>query len=167
MELENTVYQFCSEYAKRPSIGRRLVIHGNYGTGKSHTLRSVHAWATRLAINLPCVPGDDGFRLSSSLLLCWPETVHKLQKQEYWITDAAIEADLLLIDDIGAEHDPSKFGCEQLYLILERRERKWTIITTNATPETWEDKFERRVASRLIRNTDIVSTEDVPDWNSL
>jgi hypothetical protein len=55
---------------------------------------------------------------------------------------------------------------EKLYLILERRVAKWTVITTNVPPESWESKFERRIASRFLRNARHVSLADVPDYNS-
>ncbi len=166
-ELENEIHKFCADYAKNPHRGRRLVIYGNNGVGKSHSLRAMARWANQLAINLPCVAGEDGFKLTEATLLNWPATVNRFKQGDYWIADEAERADMLLIDDIGAEHDPSKSGCEKLYLLLERREFKWTAITTNATPETWEDRFERRISSRLIRNSTLVNVESVPDWNSL
>ena len=73
---------------------------------------------------------------------------------------------LLVIDDIGAEYDPSKIATEKLYLLLEHRERKWMVLTTNVPPEKWEEKFERRISSRLLRNSHIVALDKVPDYNS-
>jgi DNA replication protein DnaC len=160
--LENSVYQFCAEFSKHPKRGRRLVIYGNNGAGKSHTLRAIHRWANALSINLPLVMGKDGeYRLSDSMFLHWPATVNRLKEGEYWIIEEAMSV------DVGAEHDPSKSGCEKLYLLLERREFMWTVITTNAIPEAWEEKFERRISSRLIRNSELINVENVPDYNSL
>jgi DNA replication protein DnaC len=74
---------------------------------------------------------------------------------------------MAIIDDIGAEHDPSGYGREQLYLILSRREFRWNIITTNLNPSGWHERIERRIASRLYRNADHLDMSNVPDFSTV
>lgn len=165
--LENEVYDFCAGYAKCPSRGYRLIIFGNNGTGKSHAAKAIRSWANRMAIELPLVQGEVGLRLATAEFHNWPSVVDKLKSGEWEMIEEMQEANLLVLDDIGAEHDPSKMGAEKLYLLLENREFKWTVITTNVSEPSWELKFEKRIASRLLRNVRHVPLDEVPDFKSL
>jgi len=173
VQLERVSYMFCRDYAANPGHGRRLLIHGENGSGKSHCARAIFRWAQAASINLPLVNlplrGEDlGTRLSDAQFIHWPTVVDRFHPphEEWWRVDDAMCCSLLVIDDIGAEHDPSRVGIEKLYLLLERRERMWTVLTTNVTPAAWEEKFERRISSRFLRNCDRVSVENVPDFKS-
>jgi hypothetical protein len=44
----------------------------------------------------------------------------------------------LIIDDLGAGHDPSGVGTDKLCQVLSRREEMWTLITTNIMPVAWQ-----------------------------
>lgn len=96
----------------------------------------------------------------------WPAVVDGFKQSRWEVIEDMIPSQLLVLDDLGAEHDPSKIGTEKLYLILERREHCWTVITTNVSPDSWELKFERRVSSRFLRNARHISLADVPDYNA-
>lgn len=88
-------------------------------------------------------------------------------KQGQWdVIDTLIDDFLVVIDDIGAEHDPSKIGMEKLCQVLSRRENKFTVITTNITIDQWPEKFDERVFSRLNRNTTLIDLSEVPDYNA-
>lgn len=166
-DLEEAVYDFCSGYAKNPGTGYRLLIHGNNGTGKSHAAKAINRWARSVAIHLPLMNGEEGMRLSTSEFYNWPSVVDRLKSGEWDLIEHMMEPDLLVIDDLGAEHDPSRVGMEKLYLLLERRESRWTVITTNVAPEAWELNFERRISSRFLRNFKHVSLEDVRDFKTM
>jgi DNA replication protein DnaC len=164
--LENDVYDFCAGYSKRPTRGYRMLIHGNNGAGKSHTAKAIRNWANRVAINLPLVSEDMECRLATSEFYNWPMVVERLKSGEWELIEEMIPVNLLVIDDLGAEHDPSKVGMEKFYLLLERREFKWTVITTNVSPASWESKFERRISSRFLRNCKHVALDEVPDFKA-
>lgn len=165
-ELETAVFNLCAEYARSPKRGYRMVIYGNNGTGKSHAAKAIFGWASRMAINLPLVSGDTGMRLATVGLYNWPSVVKSLKGGNWEILEELIPHEMLIIDDLGAENDPSKIGIEHLYLLMERREHKWTIITTNVAPDAWESKFEKRIASRFLRNCKHVALDEVPDFNA-
>jgi DNA replication protein DnaC len=76
-------------------------------------------------------------------------------------------APMLLLDELGGGHDPSRVGVDKLCQVLSRRETRWTLITTNILPAAWEQAFDRRVASRLLRNSTLVDLSDVPDFGTL
>lgn len=165
--LEEAVYDFCAGYAKSPSRGYRMVIYGNNGAGKSHAAKAIHGWANRMAINLPLVNDDVGVRLATSEFHNWPTVVDRLKGGEWELIEQMMPVNLLVLDDLGAEHDPSKMGIEKLYLLLERREQKWTVITTNVGPLAWEGRFEKRIASRFLRNCKHIALDEVPDYKTL
>jgi DNA replication protein DnaC len=167
--LEHEVYQFCRDYALNPATGKRMVIYGLNGAGKSHTARAIVVWAQRVAVNLPLVNSEEdlGGTLARARYVNWPAFLHAMKGGEWEARGDLEKIELLALDDIGAEHDPSKVGAESLYLILERREFRWTVITTNVKREDWDRKFEKRIASRLLRNTIRVDVSDVPDYQTI
>lgn len=156
---------------------------GPNGTGKSHCAKAIHGWAKQCATLFPFDPStdEDGFTydLARSHYLFWPAVVDGFKSLRgftpdgsaivgrWEIIDLAASSSMLIIDDIGAEHDPSGIGREKLVYLLERREQRWTVITTNIPPEQWESKFERRIASRLLRNCQTIDLSDVPDFGAL
>ena len=165
--LETGVWEFCRAYAKRPAIGQRLVVYGNNGCGKSHAARAIIAWARAVALMLPTVCDEANMALATAHYVHWPSLL-KLLKSGHWdALEEYFNVSLLALDDVGAEHDPSAFGVSELYLLMERRAKRWTIITTNVKPEAWDGNFERRIASRMLRNTRLVALDKVPDYGSI
>ena len=75
-----------------------------------------------------------------------------------------LESSLLVLDDIGAENDPWKIAADRLCQILSRRERKFTVLTTNIKPADWPVKFDGRINDRLLRNSCIVDLTGVPSF---
>lgn len=167
LELEDAIYQFCSGYAKNPTTGYRLVIFGENGVGKSHAARAVHHWAKSIALHIPLVVGEElNATTARSELHNWAQLMNLVRAGQWEFIEQLIPLNLLVLDDVGAEHDPSKFGSEKLYLLLERRVNRWTIITTNIHQSEWENKMDRRIASRLFRNCQHVCLDSVPDYNT-
>jgi DNA replication protein DnaC len=72
--------------------------------------------------------------------------------REYGILEDLFTTNTIALDDIGAEHG-SPFVSEKLCQVLSRRERLYTVVTTNIAPEHWPTKMELRVADRLMRNS--------------
>lgn len=161
--IEDSLWRFCCGFADTPARGRRLVLYGNNGCGKSRCARRVKRWVDTRAIDMPLTLHDDNACLCRAMLINWAERVDELKAGD-WSIEPLLDADLLIVDDIGAEHDPSKVGLEKLYLILERREFQWTLITTNKSPSAWEKAFERRVADRLFRNAEHVDLSEMPSY---
>lgn len=144
-----------------------VVIYGENGCGKSHIAKCVFRWANRIAHKLPPVKlAEDEFGIPSTALHNWPAIVDGFKREQWSVIDDLESATLLILDDIGAEHDPSKIGVEKLYILLSRREFKWNIITTNVVPGAWDEKFERRIASRLFRNAHHIDLSEVPDYST-
>lgn len=163
----NSIYGVCSDYAKSPSIGRTVVIFGANGAGKSHTSKAVFRWAKAIAQKLPIVKnGENEFGPPAPMFAHWPKIVDKFKEGEWAIIDDFMETALLVLDDIGAVHDPSTVGAEKLYILLSHREKRWNIVTTNVAPGEWPEKFERHIASRLFRNAQHIDLSQVPDYSA-
>lgn len=166
-EAESIIYRFCCRYYKSPAFGETIVIYGENGCGKTHIARRVTEWANHVSLNLPLVAVDVGLGCPECVFAHWPSIVDGFKAQQFKVMDDLSEAALLVIDDIGAEHDPSGFGREQLYLLLSRREKRNNLVTTNFPPSQWPDMLERRIASRLFRNSTHIDLSQVPDYSTV
>lgn len=80
--------------------------------------------------------------------------------------DDAFENDLVILDDIGAETDQYKSGIpnDKLCQILSRREKRFTVVTTNIAPQNWMERFDGRINDRLCRNSVILDISGVPSY---
>lgn len=165
------LFNFCHEYSKSPDRGRTIVIYGENGSGKSRMVRSVIRWAQLCSGMMPEVyerlTQQQNRAKPSAMLVSWAEIVDGFKRDEWMILEDLQAANLLAIDDLGAEHDPSRIGVEKLYVLLSRRENSWNLITTNLSPSAWEQKFERRIASRLYRNALHLDMIQVPDFSTV
>lgn len=113
--------------------------------------------------------GDCSAKCADAMLLNWAEAVRRFNPPIYDsdLLDEASNVSMLAIDDIGAENDHLGIGLANLYLLLERGENKWMMVTTNITADKWEDIFKRRITSRLLRNFTRIDLDSVPDYKTL
>lgn len=121
-----------------------------------------------MLLQLTVVPNgkEETTSLATVQFMFWPGVVDRFKppQLDYETVEEALCQSLVIIDDMGAEHDPSGIGREKLFFMLERRAKQWTVMTTNVPPEQWETKFERRIASRFLRNCQAVDLSQVPDY---
>ncbi len=146
------------------------MIYGENGTAKSRFAKKIAKWARSAAINLPLVTDQLGTQGNMSIpsvsFVSWPEVVDGFKRDEWQLLEDLEAASLLIIDDIGAEHDPSRIGIEKLYVLLNRREFRWNLFSTNVAPQDWPEKFDRRISSRLFRNAQHIDLSQVPDYST-
>jgi DNA replication protein DnaC len=71
---------------------------------------------------------------------------------------------LLLLDDIGADYDPSSIGVSKLDRVLRSRTGKWTILTCNLTLAQISETLDARIASFLIRDGNRVCEINSQDY---
>ncbi len=175
-QLRNAVAilaDFVFDFMNPKLTGRVLILHGPNGCGKTMISKKINRIFrnNRMKIGPYHCEGDSenepSTKIVESRFIHWPTAIDGIKQEQWMIFEQAITEYLVILDDIGAEHDPSGIGLEKLYLILNRRERMHTILTTNFPPEMWEAKFERRIASRLFRNTTHIDLSDVPDFNAV
>lgn len=164
-----SLYELCAQFRKSPARGKSAIIYGENGCGKTRLVKMVSKWAKSLANRMPLVVDQLGTQGNMSIpsiaYASWPEIVDGFKRDEWQILEDLQASTLLILDDVGAEHDPSKIGLEKLYVLLSRREWKWNLITTNVQPDYWPEKFERRISSRLFRNAEHIDMIQVPDFS--
>lgn len=93
----------------------------------------------------------------------WPKLLEKLRDKEYWRIGECLDANVLFLDELALEHDPSGFGADKMCQILSGRVGKWTIITSNLGMEKIE-AIDTRIASRMVRDGSVVVECNTVDY---
>ncbi|GAB6457610.1 MULTISPECIES: ATP-binding protein [Bacillus] len=123
--------------------GDSFYLYGQVGRGKSHLASAVH----HLLLD----------RGSSSLFINFP-TMFSLFKQSYDkatpftesdLYRAIYETDMLILDDFGVGYI-NEWKTEIIYNVLNSRQGKSTIFTTNFHPNDLNKKFESREIDRML-----------------
>lgn len=153
--------QMAVDYVKNYDLkqSKNLMVFGPFGTGKSHLCR--------------CISRGVMQKGYSSIFISVPKLLRKLKstynKDSEVTEDAMISAletvDLLILDDIGAETD-SKWTKERLFDIVDSRQGKDTLYTSNFDPEMLLNKLGERNFSRVI-NADTEPIEVLGDNHRL
>lgn len=157
--------KFCGRwfrYQPRPSL---LVLAGEPNSGKTHVAKKIASWAQSAAMKA----FEDGLdktwkKLPSIVYLNWPEVVDAFRDNLNGTMDDMLSAGLLILDDVGAEYDPTKNATNRLCQILSRREKEFTVITTNINPVSWPESFDARICDRFLRNSEVVDLFGVPSY---
>ncbi len=144
-EHMSTIYNFCRNYANHfTKKAQGLVMYGGTGLGKTHLSLAI--------ANIVIERGYDVYYGSVQSIM------EKLEKEHFGrkTTDESekddiINADLLIIDDLGVEF-VTQFTIAALHDILNSRMLKGlpTIISTNLEMEEIYEKYTQRIASRLF-----------------
>jgi DNA replication protein DnaC len=168
VELIEQATRFCADYFRNPSPGRSLVLIGNNGIGKTHTARAIATWARHVANDMrhPVVIDGQVSDLAPAIAYHhWPTFLDSLKSGGWHLVEECERAGLLVIDELGGGYDPNRVGADKLCRILSKREFKWNLITSNLQPEEWEAALDRRIASRLNRNSTLLIMDEVEDYN--
>lgn len=157
---------FCVRFMKRETSARTLVISGKTGIGKTKIAKGIYRWAQHASVTL----WDQGHwspEPPTATYVHWPSICDGFKDGDYNIMDEMRKADLLVIDDIGSEHDPSKNALVKLCQVLTDRDSKFTVVTTNMNPDQWDNCFDLRVADRLRRNSLIIDLRDETPYSQI
>jgi len=156
--LADAAQRFCHCWSRNIRANSLLVLSGNPNCAKTHTARAICRWCRQH-------PSTARARWRQDLIfVSWPRICDGLKEGATGVCEDLIETDLAVIDDIGAENDPWKIGANYLCQILSARERRFTVVTTNIGPEDWAEKFDARIADRLLRYSHVVNLFGVPSY---
>lgn len=129
---------------------RWLSFTGPSGTGKTFMAMMIRDAARKM----PHLTYSDDL-INPILVRYWPKLISALRNGEYhWMDDLA-DANLVFIDELMVEHDPSGFVTDKLCDLLSRRVGKWTVITSNLTIDKLQ-AIDARIASRMVRDGSVV-----------
>jgi DNA replication protein DnaC len=141
------VLSFCQEYARGVAEGRQrdsLLLVGDVGRGKtflSSAIANVAVAAKRTVVYFTFAEFLDLIRLN------------KFEDDEAYRegVQRLLDADLIILDDLGAEK-VTEFVGQELFTIINHRinRRLPMVVSTNLMPAELEDAYGPRIASRLL-----------------
>ena len=143
---------------------RWLTMIGESGVGKTHSARAIYR-AARGQLELYKCPRLNITQRRTFLFLNWTTACARMRSGEHGLVEYMAEMDLLVIDDLGAEYDPSGYVSSQLYRIIDSRMGKWTVLTSNLTLADIAGKVDQRAADRMIRDGNKVLTVDTKSFS--
>lgn len=146
-EIMKSIYEFCKNYAESFSLkSESLLMYGKTGVGKTH-----------LSLSIAKAVAERGFNAAygsivNLLTIIEREHFGKVSEEENMDTvNLLINADLLVLDDLGAEFS-SQFYESVTYNIINSRINLGlpTIISTNLTAAELQKKYNERIISRIF-----------------
>lgn len=148
----------------------RLVIIGNPGVGKTHAASALRDWAGHAAMRAfeqGHWSGPPPVEFSR-----WPDVCARIEAAAATFLELRqelTEPALLVLDDIGAETDRFRSGTATSLLaaVLDARLKRFSLITTNVSPDQWAGRWDARVADRLLRNSVIINLGDCPSYSAI
>lgn len=148
-QILSTVKAYAENFT---ASGENMLFLGGVGLGKTHLSMAV--------INTVTEKGFGAVYGSAQNLFSQIEKEHFAYNGQSSKSDALLNCDLLVIDDLGTEFSTS-FTVAQFYNIVNTRinNGKSTIINTNLTLQEIEKNYTPRVLSRLVGNYKIMRFE--------
>lgn len=127
------------------SPGKNLLLYGSSGLGKTFLSSAI---ATELLKN-----GKDVLYISANSFFPMLENLHfgRGDEKSSYISEKALDADLLILDDLGAEFI-TQFTTSELFRIMNQRLLcgKKMVFSTNLTLGELVNSYSERIVSRLI-----------------
>ena len=146
-DLMNVIRKTCEQYAENyPAVPvKDMLLMGQSGLGKTFLM---HAMAKKLIQR-----GQNVLIISAYKFLDVARKAYMSGNVEE--LDALMDADVLMIDDMGVEPLMENITIPQWFnLINERQLRgKGTILSTNLMEDELRRRYTERIASRLMNNT--------------
>lgn len=142
---------YASNFDDYRSQGKGLLIFGTSGNGKTHLAAAIVNELVPRGIT--CV-----FRSVPAILAKLKETWHdETAPSEHTMIRSLVDADLLVLDDAGAENW-TKWGESTLYYVVDERYRRKrpVVVTTNCDLEALEEQIGTRSFDRLVETCTIV-----------
>lgn len=142
-----------------------LSLVGYSGTGKTHVAKEIVGFFKKHLLGSQYMPQPNVVSCRDYRFRTWSKCMTQIYNGEFGSVEALVDEWLVVLDDIGAEHDPRKLGVSKLLDVLNGRSRKWTILTSNLTMQEIAETLDTRIASRLIRGESKVVEMTCPDFN--
>lgn len=147
-----------------------VIITGGTGCGKTHLAISIANNVNAMSQRDDCQMTVLYYSFSKLLNVIRDGYSNTSMKNEKYYMDLAEKASLLIIDDLGQEFGAditkrkSEFSNKILFSLLDTREDKATIITSNLNLESLEKQYDPRIISRLKMNMVPITFTQTPDY---
>lgn len=172
--------EFVADMA-RGNEPRWLVLVGLNGCGKTYLAERITAWVREHGRAIyereRAKAGAEGveslwtYAQEGPMFRRWQNLLTRLRQGEYYRLETDCRDWFKVIDDlgvgaIGSDGEATGFAVQKMGELLDRRLRKWTVITTNYTGRQIAERFDTRIASRLIRGGNAVcDCKDLRDYS--
>ncbi len=137
------IRDYLKAYAQNfPDVKKpNTVLYGNTGTGKTFLLSCLHSELKRNGIGSVYITAGKLF-----------DYLRKYAFNQINDIDPLIEAELLIIDDIGTEPLFNNITVEYMFLLINERaqNKKPICISTNLSPAEIKSRYTERIASRVL-----------------
>lgn len=133
-----------------------LSILGPAGTGKTYLARRIWKWYRGSSLFRASINPETEQIVYPGEFCYWPTLANHLQGNSGYAALVDIQsAKVAILDEIGAERDPSGHVADKLASTLCSRMDEWTVITSNLPLASVEERLDSRVASRLVRGSNV------------
>lgn len=140
-----------------------IVLVGPFGCGKTRMLRAAWRYVRDISMRVD----DPRWKKSLSIAdVSWPQFlgdyIENRNDERY---EDVINSDVVFLDDLGAESDRYRSGEPNQILgdLLGALGKKFVFCTTNIAPDGWTERWDGRVADRLLRNGSVVVDGYAPE----
>ena len=137
------IYNYTRKYADSFSpASESILMFGNTGLGKTHLSLAIADTVLKKGFS---VIYDSVINILRNI-----EKEHFSFEHSSEIIDMIMDAELLILDDLGTEYE-TKFYNSTIYNIINTRinRRKPTIISTNLNYESIRERYDERIVSRI------------------
>lgn len=105
-----------------------------------------------------------------TIFVKWSALLDKARSGDYSVLDRATADWVKIVDDIGAESVgkdglPTPFAISTLSKLCDFRVGKWTIFTSNFSRSQLAERFDTRIASRMMRDGNVIVESQIRDFN--
>ncbi len=140
-----------------------LTYLGTSGAGKTYLARRIWMWFKKSPHFRSVHIGGNTYYAGS--WIHWPNMASDLlSNQGYESLKELQDERLIVLDEIGADRDPSGHVRDCLARVLSARVGKWTIITSNKTLGDVQRDIDTRISSRMIRDGNVVVDVNMLDY---
>lgn len=154
-ELMSCNYEFCRNYAENFDMrSYSLLMTGETGLGKTHLSLAIAGEVIKKGYGVVYGSVQNLFSTIEK------EHFGRSSEADGTTEKMLLDCDLLILDDLGAEFT-TNFTVATLNNIINTRilESKPTIISTNLSVAKLDERYSRRIASRIIGEYQILSFE--------
>lgn len=160
---KQNVLQLVERYKKGHTFN--LWFYGKPGVGKSHLSMSVLKELNSLEVSCLFIDTDEMLRKIRNSF-----NDKQSPYTEQYFTDLLSEVDFLVLDDLGAEtgnidtdKSASDFTSRVLRAIINARQDKSTIITTNLDSKKLLNMYDPKLISRMMKNIQPIVFKETKD----